>query len=109
MSYPQHSAPHVVRRMSLSECRHRGITDSVGDNEIDRGVGELLDAACQLRHRRIEFCFKPIATAAVEAVTSGAVSFVLYPCRFEIFRRRYDRICAGACVPMDPECENIAC
>src|SRR5713226_9769367 len=102
MSHPQYIAPHVVGRMSLSEGRHRGVADSVGDDEIDFGIGELLDAARQLGHGRIKLRFKPIEAAAVEAVTSGAVRLVLCPGRLEIFRRRYERICAGACAATDP-------
>src|SRR6266851_572329 len=55
--------------MSLSECRHRGVADSLGDDEIDFGIGELLNAACQLCHGRIEICLKPVAAAPVESVT----------------------------------------
>src|SRR5216683_1660322 len=100
MPHPQNSAPHVVRRMSLPECGHCGVADSMGDDEVDLGVGELLDAACELGHGRIEVCFKPIAAAGVETVTSRAVRLVLCPCRLESVSGRYDRICAGACAAM---------
>jgi hypothetical protein len=34
--------------MSLSECGHRGVADSMGDDEVNLGVGKLLEAACEL-------------------------------------------------------------
>src|SRR5258708_4292712 len=95
--------------MSLSECRHRGVADSVGDDETDFGIGDLLDAAGQLRHRRIEFCLKLVAATAVEPVTGRTVFLVLRPGRPEIFCDRCKRICGGAYVAMDPPPQNVAC
>src|SRR6266849_5869775 len=93
MSHPWNGAPHVIGRMSLSECWHRGVANSVGDDEIDFGIGGLLDAACELGHGRIEIWLKSVAAATVEPMAGRAVFLVLRPGCLEIFRRRREGIC----------------
>ncbi len=108
MSYPQNSPPNVIRRVGVREAGHCGISNSVRNDEIDLGIRELLDIACEPCDRRIENRLESVTAATVQSVAGGAMFHVHGSGRPQIIWRRRQGICPRSGAASDPSYQDIS-